>query len=105
MIERLIMEVLVPRGLQLGGSLVEAYVAKRGTGSATEEDMAAVRDWFSGQKAVVSFDVGPLSDAWYSDPADWEEVTHESLTMAEIDMRFETLRNYCGMRFHRGRSR
>ncbi|MCK6375908.1 MAG: YggL family protein [Zoogloea sp.] len=68
LIERLIHEVLGPRGLQMGGGLQEAYVAKRSPGSASDADLSAVREWFGRQHEIESFDVGSLSDAWYGEP-------------------------------------
>lgn len=94
--ERLINEVLVPRGLQMGGSLQDAFVAKRSPGSASEDDLQAVRDWFGRQPDIEWFDVGPLSDAWYGNPDEPVDGTPADIVITKLEAKLDAARLYLG---------
>ena len=65
LLEELIVEVLMPRDLQLGGGWRCAFIARRSPGSMTEDDRAALHTWLSNQPMIESFKVEQLQDAWY----------------------------------------
>ncbi|MCO5975425.1 YggL family protein [Ideonella oryzae] len=58
-------ELIVPRALAFCGH-EEGFVMRFGSGSATEADRAAVRDWLQARPGVERAVVGPLEDAWYA---------------------------------------
>ncbi|MGE5492158.1 MAG: YggL family protein [Actinomycetota bacterium] len=58
--------VIEPRGLIYGGGLSCGYVCRAGGSSATDEDRAAVRDWFQARGEFAAVTVQELSDAWYA---------------------------------------
>lgn len=57
-------EVLVPRGLCLGGGPNVGFITAR-RGSATQDDQAAFDAWARQWPGTVVVRVGPLQDAWY----------------------------------------
>lgn len=92
--ERLFGEVLAPRGLQMGGSLQDAFVAKRSPGAASDKDLQAVRVWFSRQPDIKCFDVGPLSDAWYGDPDEPVDGTSADIVITMLEAKLDAARLY-----------
>lgn len=60
------------RGLTFGGGGGpwggSGFVCKAGRGSATEEDRAAIAEWFRALGPALSVTVGPLEDAWRGPP-------------------------------------
>lgn len=78
----------------MGGGLQDAFVAKRSPGSATEDDLHAVRAWFSCQPEVEWFDVGPLSDAWYGDPDEPTDGTPADIVITKLEAKLEAARLY-----------
>ncbi len=65
MIDDLVNEVIVPRGLVLGGWVHSGFVSKNGLGSATEEDRTAVNQWLANRAELKNVEVSALMDAWY----------------------------------------
>lgn len=63
-LERLLAEVVEPRGLYLGGGSDCGFVAAR-RGSATEDDRAAFEYWVGNWSGISRQLIGPLQDAWY----------------------------------------
>jgi len=59
-------EVVVARGLLLGGGSNEGAIVGRAQ-SPTEFDREAVRACLSALPGVVEVHIGPLKDAWYED--------------------------------------
>lgn len=65
MIEDLVIGVIEPRGLALGGWVHSGFVSKNGLGSVTEEDKAAVNQWLLSRAELKNIEVSALMDAWY----------------------------------------
>lgn len=63
-LERLLAEVVEPRGLCLGGGPDGGFVSAR-RGSATEDDRAAFESWVGNWPGINHQTVGLLQDAWY----------------------------------------
>lgn len=78
----------------MGGSLQDAFVAKRSPGFATEDDLEAVRAWFDRLPEVEWFDVGPLSDAWYGDPNEPTDGTPVDIVITKLESKLEAARLY-----------
>ncbi|MDT9002301.1 YggL family protein [Paucibacter sp. APW11] len=64
-IDELLLQLILPRGLDFGGGASGGFVAKLGRGSATEADREAVAAWFRARSEVAAVTVSPLQDAWH----------------------------------------
>ncbi|OGQ60221.1 MAG: hypothetical protein A3J24_09910 [Deltaproteobacteria bacterium RIFCSPLOWO2_02_FULL_53_8] len=62
--ERLIAEVITPRGLQFGGGCTVGGIAGHRR-NPTPDDQLAVREWIQRWKDVESVKIGPIVDVWY----------------------------------------
>lgn len=59
-------EIVVPRGLQLGGGCTEGAIVGA-VQNPTELDRDAALSWLRAFPGVAEVHVGPLMDAWYGD--------------------------------------
>jgi uncharacterized protein YggL (DUF469 family) len=58
-------------GLQFGGGgpeRVEGFAARGDRGLLSEEQRTRIRDWLAGHPEIVTSEVGPRVDAYYSPP-------------------------------------
>ena len=67
LLDDFIMEVIEANGLQFGGggsNEWEGFVTLNTRGSANEKHRTLVETWFKSRPEALTFQVGPLEDAW-----------------------------------------
>ncbi|QNN59333.1 YggL family protein [Diaphorobacter ruginosibacter] len=65
LMEKFLEEIILPRGLMLGGWLNDGFVSAFPRGSATEEDRQAVEAWLKAHVNGAQVKLSALKDAWY----------------------------------------